>query len=167
MTRPSAGNARGIRVALPSCHNAIGPGTGVLTADGELPVEFLVPGDRIVTFDRGLVRLARLDYCDIAAQEVLKVRPSVLDPSTRASDVLFAARQQVLLRDWRARALWNRSVALVEARRLVDGEYVMRLEGEAPLRLFRLIFNGRQHLIEAVGGAFLLASAKMPARVGG
>ncbi|PIE08574.1 MAG: hypothetical protein CSA74_01520 [Rhodobacterales bacterium] len=167
MSRTSTGRACAVRAAFVPCHNAIGAGTGVLTGDGELPVEYLVAGDRIVTFDRGLVRLARTEYCDIAAREVLKVRPSVLDPAANAPDFLLAARQQVLLRGWRARALWNRPAALVEAWRLADGEYVMRLEGEAPLRLFRLVFSGRQHLVEAAGGAFLLASARVPVRVGG
>jgi len=33
------------------------------------------------------------------------------------------------------------------------------------VRLFRLVFEDRQHLVDVAGGAFQLASARMPARV--
>ncbi len=165
MTRISTGPARQTRVPLPTCQNGIGLGTGVLTADGELPVEFLEPGDRIVTFDRGLVRLERTQVRLVPARETVRVRPSVLDPEGNGRDFLLSARQQVLVRDWRARFLWNRPVALVEARQLIDGAHVAQLEGDAPVRLFQLIFKDCQHLVEIAGGHVQLASVRMLARV--
>lgn len=167
MTRTTAGMARDIRVSPPLCHNGIGLGTGVLTADGELPVEYLVPGDRIVTFDRGLVRLERIEVRLAPARDAVRVRPSVLDPDGNGRDMILSARQQVLVRDWRARILWHRPIALVEVRRMIDGAHVARIEGEAPVRLFQLVFADRQHLVEVAGGTFQLASARMAAQVGG
>ncbi|MCB1331206.1 MAG: Hint domain-containing protein [Maritimibacter sp.] len=167
MIRTSTGRARTLRVPVPSCHNGLGLGTGVLTADGELPVEYLEPGDRIVTYDRGFVPLAGIAVRFVARADTIRVRPSVLDPESGARDFVLSARQQVLIRDWRAQILWHRPIALVEARQIADGAHIARLSGARPVRLFQLLFEDRQHLIEAAGGRFLLASARMPARVDG
>lgn len=167
MSRITAGPTHETRVAPSPCHNGLGLGTGVLTAEGELPVEFLEPGDRIVTYDQGLVRLARIEPRLVPPGDAVRVRPSVLDPASDGRDVVLAARQQVLVRDWRARILWNRPIALVEARRLNDGAYIARLAGDTPVRLFQLVFDDRQHLVETASGNILLASARLPARVRG
>lgn len=162
MTRFSLRRAREKRVSLPTCHNGVGLGTGVLTADGELPVEYLVPGDRIVTYDHGLVRLARIDPVDVPADTALRVRPAVLDPEGDGRAFTISARQQILLRGWEARALFNRPAALVEAARIVDGAYIARLRDSTPVRLFQLVFAEHQHLVQVAGGRFQLASARMP-----
>jgi len=167
MTRTTAGPTRDVHVPFPLCHNGIGLGTGVLTADGELPVEYLIPGDRIVTFDLGLVRLDRVEVRRVPARDAVRVRPSVVDPQGNGREFVLSARQQILVRDWRARILWNRPVALIEARQLVDHDHVARLEGAVPVRLFRLVFKDRQHLVDIAGGSFQLASARLPARVPG
>ena len=161
MTRTTTGPTRDGRVSLPPCQNGIGLGTDVLTADGALPVEYLEPGDRIVTYDQGLVRLAAVEVRIVPASDTVWVRPAVLDPDGEGRDVTLSARQQVLVRDWRARALWHRPMALVEIRRLADGAHIARLSGPRPLRLFQLLFEDRQHLVETAGG-YLLASAPMP-----
>ena len=75
MTRTTTGNTRATRVSPPLCHHGIGLGTGVLTADGELPVEFLEPGDRVVTYDKGLVRLDRTEVRLVPASDALRLRP--------------------------------------------------------------------------------------------
>ena len=163
MTRTTTGPARVLRATAPLCHNGLGLGTGVLTAEGELPVEYLEPGDRIVTYDRGLVRLGGIDVRIVPRSDTVHVRPAVLDPDAGLRDFTLSARQQILVRDWRAQVLWHRPVALVEARRIVDGAHIARLSGGQPVRLFQLLFEDRQHLVEAAGGRFLLASARMPA----
>jgi len=165
MTRTTTGRTRETRVSPNSCPNGIGLGTGVLTVDGELPVEFLDPGDRVVTYDQGLARLDRVEVRLVPASETVRVRPSVLDPNGDGRDFIVSARQLMLVRDWRARFLWNRPIALVEARQLVDGAHVARRSGEAPVRLFQLVFGDRQHLVEIAGGNFQLAPARMPVRV--
>ncbi len=167
MTRTTTGPTREPRVSPPLCHNGIGLGTGVLTSDGELPVEFLEPGDRIVTYDRGLARLDRVAVRLVPARDAVRVRPSVLDPDGDGRDFILSARQLLLVRDWRARFLWNRPIALVEACQLVDGAHVARLSGDAPVRLFQLVFDDRQHLVEIAGGSFQLASSRMPLRARG
>ncbi len=48
-------------------------------------------------------------------------------------------RQKLLLRDWRARALYDRDQAEVPVARLVDGEYIAAAEG--PTRLWQMEFD--------------------------
>lgn len=167
MTRTFLGRARADRVGTPMCHdhwqNGIGLGTDVLTADGALPVEYLTPGDKVVTFDQGLVRLARIEIRLVPASAALRLRPSVIDPDGAGRDLVVSERQQILLRDWRARAIWGRPTALVEARQLIDGASVARLRETGPVRLFDLVFDDSQHIVLAAGGRYRFASARMPA----
>lgn len=165
MTRIIAGRARsGHRLTPLSCPSGLGLGTGILTADGELPVEFLDPGDRVVTLDGGFARLARIDVREVPAREVVRVRPAVLDPDGDGREFHVADRQKFLVRDWRARILWRQPAALIEARRMLDGAHMARLEGDTPTRLFQLVFEERQHLVSIAGGRFDVASARVPAR---
>ncbi|GKY89472.1 Hint domain-containing protein [Sinisalibacter aestuarii] len=167
MTQVSTGGARRIRVALPLKRAGFGPGTGILTTDGELPVEFLEPGDRVVTLDRGAVPLARVIVHAAPAHQVVRLRPSVLDQQGDGRSYLLAARQQIVLRDWRARIMFGKRTALVEAGRLVDGAHISRLEGAAPTRLFELAFDDAQHVIQIAGGTLLAASARLPVQAKG
>jgi len=41
------------------CHDGLIAGTIVLTGDGEIPVQYLSPGDRIITRNAGMVRLVQ------------------------------------------------------------------------------------------------------------
>ncbi len=125
-------------------------------------MEFLEPGDRIVTYDRGAVRLARVIQRIVAANTMVQVRPPVLDPAAGARDFLVSARQKILLTDWRAMALLGKRAGLVEAGRLVDGTYMTRLTGTAPTRLFQLVFDDARHALQLAGGTMLAASDRPP-----
>lgn len=162
MSQINAGRARGIRVALPLGRSGFGPGTGILTAEGELPVEFLEPGDRIVTRDRGLVALARVIARQVPACEVLRVHPAVLDPANAAAPFLISAQQQLVLTDWRARVMHGQRAALITANMLVDGEHIARIDDTAPVRLFQIVFDDARHVIPLAGGTLLAASPKVP-----
>ena len=130
-------------------------GTVVLTADGEIPVEFLTPGDRIITRDTGLVRLAGLAWRNVVARLILFSAGS-LGHRRPDRDLALPADQLVLIRDWRATALAGTAQALLPARALVDGEFVRDL-GPQPLCLHLLRF-ARPQVIYA-GGMELAATA--------
>ncbi|MGH1367311.1 MAG: Hint domain-containing protein [Maritimibacter sp.] len=166
MTHTSVGTtkARAIRVSLPLCRSGLGLGTGVQTSEGELPVEFLAPGDKIVTFDAGLVTLSRVDVRTVPMRELVRIRPSVLSEHGQGRDVVLSARQKLLIRDWRAPVMFGKSAALVEARKLVDGAYMTQLTGTAPMRMFQLMFDTEQHVIQLTQG-LQATSAKLPRRV--
>lgn len=162
MTQIKTGRARSFRVALPLSRSGFGLGTGILTTEGELPIEFLEPGDRIVTHDCGAIALSRLIVRAVPASAMIRVRPSVLHPEGEGRDFLVFAQQKIVLRGWRARAMFGKPAALVEAARLVDGAYMARLSGTEPMRLFQLAFDDAQHVIQVAGSTMFAASARLP-----
>ena len=134
-------------------------GTIILTMDGEMPVEFLEPGDRIITRDSGVARLVALDRLRLQTRRILITAGSLGDTRPE-SDLVLPAAQPVLLRDWRAQALCGRAQALAPAGALVDGEFVLDL-GPGRMDLHRLRFDA-PHVIYA-GGLELAAAAPRPA----
>ena len=118
------------------------PGTLVLTEDGALPVETLTPGDRIITRNTGLVTLKAIEH-DFEICETVRIRAGSLGHDRPDADTIVPSRQKLLIRDWRARALYLSDQALVEARRLIDGEYI-RLQPRGQHMVFRLSFDSPQ-----------------------
>uniref|UniRef100_UPI003567DC6B Hint domain-containing protein n=1 Tax=Puniceibacterium confluentis TaxID=1958944 RepID=UPI003567DC6B len=133
------GNAVGVRMLDPRIGNALVAGTTVLTLDGALPAEYLSPGDRVITRDAGMAVLADVRQRKLSCPAV-SVLAGTLGNTRPDRDAVLPASQEMLIRDWRAQALFGRSCALVPARRLVDGEFIRDL-GEVELMLVELIFD--------------------------
>ncbi|MCW1917985.1 Hint domain-containing protein [Rhodobacter sp. KR11] len=117
----------------------MGAGTPVLTLDGALPVEFLSPGDRVLT-RAGSRRVARVEVTVVAHARMVRVSGDALGVGRPAEAVMLAEDQGVFIRDWRAKALYGQAQAVVPAARLCDGEYI-RAEVVAEARLFTLVLE--------------------------
>lgn len=115
----------------------IGAGTPVLTLDGYLPVEYLTPGDRIVT-RAGARTLSDVSW-RLAMGPVILVPSSAIGHGLPRRDVIVARNQTILVRDWRARTLYGADEALVPAERMADGGTI-RAINRPDLRLFTLSF---------------------------
>ncbi len=113
-------------------------GTRIRTLDGILPIEFLEPGDRIVT-RAGARKLAAVSILKRRAIDLVKIRASTVGHDRPENDLLLAPGQPVIVRDWRARALYGCDVIAIPAARLADGEFVLR-ETHTHVRLFTLRF---------------------------
>jgi hypothetical protein len=129
-------------------------GTLVLTLDGELPVQFLAPGDRVITRSGARV-LKNIQVNVLREAAMIRVCASALGHERPEEDLFVTPRQQILVRDWRAKALFGLDSAMVEAQRLVDGIYIRR-ETVAEVRLFTLTFE-RNEIVYA--GSLELACA--------
>jgi len=123
-------------------------GTTLLTLDGEIPVEFLSVGDKLITRDTGLSKVMHIQRStrnihtiSFAAGSLGHTRPE--------RDALLAGDQMVLIRDWRARALFNSERALVAARSLVDGEFITDL-GLKETTIYQIFCDG-PHILYAEG----------------
>lgn len=114
-------------------------GTRIRTQEGILPVEYLQPGDRIITRS-GARRLASMSVQLRRGLELVRVRASTVGHDRPEADLLVAPGQGLVIRDWRARALYGQEVAAIPAARLVDGEFILR-ERLAAVRLFSLRFD--------------------------
>lgn len=114
-------------------------GTSVLTLDGELPVEFLQPGDRVLT-RAGMRRLKQVEVSVVQNARVVCIAHGTLGVDRPAEDVMVSAAQQILVRDWRAKAMFGTNSAMIPAAKLADGEYIRGLT-VAEARFFTLSFD--------------------------
>jgi len=125
---------------------ALTAGTVVLTLKGALPVEALRPGDRIITRDGARPLLA---LRPVAAPRMVRVSASAIGVEQPEEDMVISAETRILVRDWRAKALKGCDQAVIEAARLVDGEYI-RFEASSPAQFFTLDFDA--HVVIYAGG---------------
>ena len=122
--------------------------TTLLTRDGEKQVEFLSPGDQIITRDAGFVRLESIRRLRVVTRAISFAAGS-LGHTRPDQDLILPAAQMVLIRDWRARALFGQNRALVCADSLVDGEFICDL-GLQKMQLYQLQFE-TAHVVYAGG----------------
>lgn len=123
-------------------------GTTVMTLDGELPVEHLNIGDRIITRDAGMavLRDIRKKTVNVAT---IQIKAGSLGHTRPQDDMIIGPDTLVHIRDWRAKALFGADVATVKAKRLIDGEFVSE-QGVQSVTVHELVFD-KQHILYADG----------------
>jgi hypothetical protein len=114
-------------------------GTTVLTLEGALPVDYLEPGDRVLTRS-GARRIARVEVTVMRHARMVHIAHDTLGVGKPQDTVTVCATQGILLRDWRAKALYGATQAVVPAQRLVDGDYI-RTETLDEARIYTLLFE--------------------------
>lgn len=123
-------------------------GTSVRTLDGDLPIEFLSPGDRVITRNSGAVRLVAIERDNIL-EKAVRFQPGSIGSDLPEDGLILPASQPVLLRDWRAKVMFGQPQAVAPAGALIDHGFILDL-GERELDLHRLIFE-RDQVIYAGG----------------
>lgn len=123
-------------------------GTVILTLDGEMPVEFLSVGDKLITRDSGMSKVVHIQRSTRPVHQIALSAGS-LGHTRPERDALLAGDQMVLIRDWRARAMYNSDVALVAARSLLDGEFITD-QGLVTTTLYQIFCDG-PHILYADG----------------
>ncbi len=154
----AAATAAAVRASPPAC--GIAAGTAVLTRDGEIPVDWLMAGDRVITRDTGLATLLAVESRVVPQAGLVRVRAGALGAGRPGHDLLLAPDQPVLLRDWRARAMFGPPQVRVPVAALLEGEGIAAVGAGGELRLFTLVLAD-PHVIYA-DGVELFAST--PAR---
>lgn len=112
-------------------------GTTLLTLDGEMPVEYVNVGDKLITRDSGIAKVEHIQTYTRTVQTISLAAGS-LGHTRPERDALLAGDQMCLIRDWRAQALFSADRALVAARTLVDGEFIcdMGLQQRTIVQIF-------------------------------
>lgn len=123
-------------------------GTIILTMNGEIPVESLSAGDRIICRDTGVAQLIGMRKSRHVVQAI-SIAAGSLGHTRPDQDLILPGDQQILIRDWRAKAIFHEPQSLVCARDLVDGEFVCDL-GQQDMVLHQLQFS-TPHVIYAGG----------------
>ena len=98
-------------------------GTLIRTLDGILPVEFLQSGDRVITRS-GARKVGAISVFRRRMLRMIRISALTQGHERPERDLLVAPGQPVVIRDWRAQALYGAPVASVPAMRLTDGEFV-------------------------------------------
>lgn len=135
-------------VAVKSKHAGICAGTTIMTMDGEIPVEHLSVGDRIITRDSGMSVLRSVSS-ETVKMTPIRIKAGSLGHARPDRDMMVSPNALLYIRDWRAEALFGASAVSVEAERLVDGEY-LSLCSSREMQIFTLTFD-RQHILYADG----------------
>ena len=151
--------AKGASLAEPPALGLLA-GTQVRTMDGLIPVEYLEPGDRIVTRD-GARRLVAVSVLERRMAAVVRIRATTLGHDRPERDLMLAPGQPVVIRDWRARALYGVAAAAIPASRLADGEFIVT-EVQRQVRLFTLCFASEE-VIYADGLEITCPAVEVPA----
>ncbi len=136
-------------------------GSIVLTLDGEIPVEHLLPGDRIITRDSGVAVLKSVHRHQLRTRAV-RIMAGSLGDTRPDRDVLLPEDQHILVRDWRAQALFGMRQVSVPVQKLLDGEFITS-EGLLTMTLHDISFDA-QHVIY-VDGLEIVTATKCRARI--
>lgn len=123
-------------------------GTHILTDKGPMAVEALSPGDLVLTRNGGAQPILSVDAVTRRARAI-KFTEGCFGRTGPICDMLLPEEQPVLIRDWRARALFGQSQAMVCAGQLVDDTFIHDI-GPRRLTLFRLDL-GRARVIQGFG----------------
>ncbi len=152
-TRPQL--AAGPSLGADSDPTGLLAGAPVQTLEGELPLEFLTPGDRVVTRSGARV-LRQITVARVENAAVVQIRAGSLGQGRPKAALTIGAGQLVLLRDWRAKAMFDSPQALVPVARLIDGAHLRR-EIRTEARLITLQFDRLETIY--VGGLELSCPA--------
>lgn len=114
-------------------------GTAILTLQGALPAEYIGVGDRLITRN-GARTVRQVLASTLLNADVVRISSDALGIGRPEADVLLAPDQPILIRDWRAKALFGTAQAMIPAARLIDGSYIRR-EVVASLRLYTFVFD--------------------------
>ena len=123
-------------------------GTTIMTLDGEMPVDHLTPGTRVITRDSGMAVLRHVVARKVRVAPI-RIKAGSLGHTRPDRDMVVAPGTQIHIRDWRAEALFGTPAAMVEASRLVDGEF-LAVQDEVEMTVYTLTFD-RQHILYADG----------------
>lgn len=111
-------------------------GTRVLTLNGETPVQRLCVGSHVLTRNFGPVPIIDIEIVSMIAPVVYIIAGSI-GHNRQDRDVMMAGDQTIMVRDWRAMAVFGQVNAVTRASTLVDGEFVRDL-GQHAVTLYRI-----------------------------
>ncbi|MBB5722091.1 hypothetical protein FHS72_001715 [Loktanella ponticola] len=123
-------------------------GTSIMTLDGEMPIEHLSVGDRVITRDSGMSVIKEISVSKQLVQPI-SIKAGSLGHTRPDRDMVVTAGAKLHIRDWRAEALFGKAAASVPAARLVDGEFLTVAE-TCEMAVYHIIFD-REHIVYADG----------------
>lgn len=130
-------------------------GTLIATPDGEVPVEDLEAGDRVLTAD-GRAAILRWTGWRRFSGAALVLKPNLkpvrfetgaLGKGLPRRPLTVSPKHRILLRDWRAELLFGAADVLVPAESLVNGSTIRQLLTETSVDYFHLLCDEHEVLL--------------------
>ena len=122
-------------------------GTMIVTDRGEVAVEDLAVGDKVLTRDDGFQPIRWIGESRVrrsAASAPIRVRAGALGEGRPSRDLRVSPQHRVLLRDARLDLYFGVGEALVPAKQLVDGESIIQERDGPAVRYFHILFDTHQ-----------------------
>jgi hypothetical protein len=135
-----------VSALFPPCFAA---GTPILTPDGEVPVECLVPGDIVVTLDHGPQRViwaGQRKVSGLGRHAPIRFAAGAIGNSVPLE---VSPQHRMLIRGWRAELLFGEPEVLAAACHLVDGDRISRAPRDS-VTYVHLMFD-RHEIVHAAG----------------
>jgi hypothetical protein len=156
MPEPTIGQRPGLRLVPGPQRDRTGipAGTVVTTGDGTLPVDFLEPGQRIVT--RSATPVLREVHLHRYSGPALRIAAGALGEGRPEQALILPAHLPVLVRRARAASCFGRVGVIVAAAQLVDGAAIAPTEAFS-MRLYDLRFDAPE-IVHAEGLAIACAA---------
>jgi hypothetical protein len=136
------------KAAAVTVQTGICAGTTIMTLDGEMPIEHLSVGDRVITRDSGMSVVKDITVNQAQVQPI-RIKAGSLGHTRPDRDMMVTPGANLHIRDWRAEALFGTTSASVSAERLVDGEFLSTAESRE-MTVYNIAFD-REHIIYADG----------------
>ena len=130
---------------MPRC--GLAAGASVLTLAGTVPVEYIAPGDRVIT-RAGARTVTSVAISVIRNARVVRISEGVLGKDRPQADMFVSPDQPILIRDWRAKAMAGLDQAVMTAEKLADGQYI-KIETLDEVRIVSLGFSDAQVIYAA------------------
>ena len=121
-------------------------GSRIATAGGEVPVEHLSVGDRVITRDNGFQTIRWIGSARrkaVGRLAPIMIREGVLD---NHRDLFVSPNHRMLIRSGVSELLTGESEVLVSAKLLVDGEGIVRVEG-GEVEYFHILFDNHEIIL--------------------
>jgi hypothetical protein len=116
-------------------------GTPVLTLDGELPVQYLAPGDRVVT-RTGATEILTVEVDVLYAAQMIRIAPAALNHGRPDCELFLSPAQPLALPEATGRT--PAAPGCMVAAETLAGQDFIRAEQVAEVRVFRLHFAEEQ-----------------------
>jgi len=120
----------------------------ILTLAGEKNIGDVKAGDRVITRDSGAAVVRNVRRRKLTC-ETVTIQAGSLGDKRPDCDTILPAGQPILIRDWRAKALFGSRQALVPVERLIDGEFIRRA-ASTDMTVIELEFD-RAHVLYVDG----------------
>lgn len=133
-----------------------GPGTLISTTDGDLPIEWLCPGDRVITRDQGAQPLRWIGQYQLSAQQLagdptlrpVQIGADRFGPGAPSHPLTLSPQHRVFVSGPEIQYFFGQECAFATAKHLADQSDVQK--NGAGITYYHLLFD-RHHVIRSNG----------------